>query len=901
MIDTKKVPRKYRPIPFWSWNENLSTEETHRQAAEMARIGMGGYFMHARSGLQTPYMGDEWFENIAEGIQTAEEYGMTPWAYDENGWPSGFGDGVVNAKGLNYQQKYLRTEKEKIHTETSIGMVNGIHFYYEVNPYYVDVLDKEVIRTFLEEIYQPYYERFQTKITGFFTDEPQISVNGIPWSFVLPDAYRNAYGEELLERLPELFEEIGDYKTTRIRFWKLITDIFSESYMKQIYDWCDERGLQLTGHLRNDVMPSDQVTSNGACMPHYEYMHIPGVDKLSREIEEAVGALGVSSVAHQLGRKQILTESYAGCGQNVSFSELRGLLEWQMVRGVNLLCPHLEGYSLRGKRKRDWPPAMYEQQPWWEEYSDFLTAMSRVGMILAEGDPSCDTLLIHPQTDAWICYNNSTNPGLYDVDDRYVAAIHALDRRHIQFHVGDETIMHRHGKVDGAALQIGCQTYKRVCLQPNQTLLPETEEMIRTFAANGGEVVTDIEALAENPVTDNPNLTYTARKFGTETVHYFVNVTGEEQFATFACGGKRIDIDTGEIVPFDGTYDFLPFDSILVLDDGSVPCAKEKNEKRYLDFSGDWKIVEATENALTLDRCDYYFDGELQEENGYVLNIQGRAMKLGRPIDLKQVYRVKMNALPKKLWLVCETPEKFEIAINGKPLSKNDDGFFRDRSFRKIPADGYWKIGENEIVVTSRFAQEDITYENMGKSWHCETEKNKLTYDMEAEALYLLGDFAVVCEGTVEDISPTAVRMSDDFAVEAPQTQVKLSQLQEQGFPFFAGRLTVEKTIDKEAATHIRFKREGINAVLAEVNGHRLTSIWNGEEFDLRPYLREGENVIRLQLVNNLHNLLGPHHLNVGESRGVSVSSFYKEKCVCCPKGNPEWNDGYSFVKTGLE
>jgi hypothetical protein len=30
-MDFKNIPMKYRPIPFWSWNEKLETEETKRQ------------------------------------------------------------------------------------------------------------------------------------------------------------------------------------------------------------------------------------------------------------------------------------------------------------------------------------------------------------------------------------------------------------------------------------------------------------------------------------------------------------------------------------------------------------------------------------------------------------------------------------------------------------------------------------------------------------------------------------------------------------------------------------------------------------------------------------------------------------------------------------------------------
>ena len=62
-------------------------------------------------------------------------------------------------------------------------------FYYDVNPFYVDTLDGEVIADFINEIYRPYYEKYGNSFDGFFTDEPQISRNGIPWSLIMLDEY----------------------------------------------------------------------------------------------------------------------------------------------------------------------------------------------------------------------------------------------------------------------------------------------------------------------------------------------------------------------------------------------------------------------------------------------------------------------------------------------------------------------------------------------------------------------------------------------------------------------------------------------------------------------------------------------------------------------------------------
>ena len=347
-MDFQNIPKKYRPVPFWSWNERLDTAETARQIGVMDKAGLGGYFMHARGGLQTPYMGSAWFDNVQTGVTEGQKRGMGAWAYDENGWPSGFGGGLVNGKGLAYQQKYLRIEPGEKQTETTICSTGGFHLYYEVNPFYVDTLDGKVIADFINEIYEPYYERFGNSFEGFFTDEPQISRNGIPWSFILPEEYKAAYGEDLLPLLPLLFYAAGSYKQTRIRFWKLVTELFSKNFCKQIYDWCSARGLKLTGHLVCEETLLSQLVSNGACMPHYEYFHNPGVDKLSRTAPQtSLLAIQAASVANQLGKKCILTESFAMCGHNVSFGELKSVFEFQAVRGVNWLCPHLEGYSLR--------------------------------------------------------------------------------------------------------------------------------------------------------------------------------------------------------------------------------------------------------------------------------------------------------------------------------------------------------------------------------------------------------------------------------------------------------------------------------------------------------------------------------------------------------------------------
>ena len=66
----------FRPLPFWSWNERLRENELRDQIRLMDEAGEGGFFMHARGGLETPYMGDEWFDSVRACADEASKRGL---------------------------------------------------------------------------------------------------------------------------------------------------------------------------------------------------------------------------------------------------------------------------------------------------------------------------------------------------------------------------------------------------------------------------------------------------------------------------------------------------------------------------------------------------------------------------------------------------------------------------------------------------------------------------------------------------------------------------------------------------------------------------------------------------------------------------------------------------------
>jgi hypothetical protein len=312
-----------------------------------------------------------------------------------------------------------------------------------------------------------------------------------------------------------------------------------------------------------------------------------------------------------------------------------------------------------------------------------------------------------------------------------------------------------------------------------------------------------------------------------------------------------------------------------------------------------------TDNALTLDTCTYWFDGVLQQENACVLNVAQRAYELGRGVDIKCQFTFRAEVVPARLFLACETPEIFTMTLNGKPVDKTDCGYFRDHSFRMLNIADLVVKGENVIELQVYLKETDVTYENLKKSRIFESEKNKLTYDMEIESMYLVGDFAVKCESAFEPIPNNAYFCDGGFTLVKPEAEVTLKNLEQNGYTFFSGELTVEKTLtlsEGDTARELVFEKSGLNAIRVNVNGTDVDTImWAPYSVDLTPYLGAGDNQIKLTLVNNLRNLLGPHHHVGGELLAVAPPHFYKEPCIWNGYAGGYFTEKYSFVNTSLE
>ncbi len=193
-------------------------------------------------------------------------------------------------------------------------------------------------------------------------------------------------------------------------------------------------------------------------------------------------------------------------------------------------------------------------------------------------------------------------------------------------------------------------------------------------------------------------------------------------------------------------------------------------------------------------------------------------------------------------------------------------------------------------------------YEALRRARVFEAEKNKLTFDAEIEAIYLIGPFAVHTPGAWEPLPRGASRYEGPFVIGPLPEAVTLGDLTPQGLPFYAGsvRLSHTLTLDaKEVAGRcLTLSDKMANSVALTVNGQRAGQwFWRPYWADLEGLLRAGENTLTLEITGSLRNLLGPHHLLEGESWTTYPSTFYKEENVW---GWRPWTDAYTFVAFGL-
>ncbi|MCL2571171.1 MAG: hypothetical protein FWE11_02110 [Defluviitaleaceae bacterium] len=541
---------QHRSLPFWAWNDALLVDELVRQIHSMKEQGIGGFFMHSREGLETDYLSEEWFDLVKACVDAAKEAGMEAWLYDEDRWPSGTAGGRVTRDGgddsrckgltmevsqvfpqdiekhlaiykasvdghqLNYFQRLDKCEplvENEVYLICRIEVSGPSEWFNDESP--PDNLNPQSVKRFIEITHEAYKakvgDEFGKTVKGIFADEPGLhdthttfdpNRGWIPWTYIFKDYFTQKRGYDLLDYVPLIFFDGDESASARHDYWRTVTELYVESFSMQISLWCEENNIDFTGHFLQENRIGLSARVGGAVMPHYVYQHIPGIDLLMEQTKEYLTVRQCTSVANQYSRPWVLTETYGCTGWHFTFEGQKWLGDWQYVQGVTRRCQHLALYSIKGCRKRDYPPVFNYNTSWWKYNHVVEDYFARLSAVLGRGRPVRDILILHPATTAWALLGTSPYGTPRRRDERDIPGIDAYGYKlnamlkylmgmHYDFDLGDELIMAQEASVCDGVFRIKEGAYKTIIIPEIETMLRSTYLLLMDFLNAGGHVI----------------------------------------------------------------------------------------------------------------------------------------------------------------------------------------------------------------------------------------------------------------------------------------------------------------------------------------------------------------------------------------------------------------------------
>ncbi len=623
-------PVKFWPVYCCIIKGKVTEEEFAKALDTMESRGIRGLYLYSITNAfgedsnieEYAYLSDEYMEMLEHFVKAAEERGINLWMYDEAGWPSGAADGLVVKN--NPELAAFAINK---HGERSL-IIPLAHPY-------PDLMNPRSTESFIKlthERYNDYFGDLGKHFPLVFTDEPEIRTHGapdtIPWTEGFEEKFMEAFGYDITECLPMLFDDYPcDEKARKVRgdYHDLVSRLFVEGYFIPIRDYCRKHGSLSTGHVAGE----DVAIGNARWGFHHilrclRAMDVPGIDMIWRQVFPGPEMPGIqayaplcanrffpryaSSAAHQTGARLSMTESYAIYGSGLSHDHMRWLYNFQVVRGLNLLnpmntCINYGGLHSAGSTLRFCPDI-----PGSSDLSGFNLWAARASYVMSAGKPIVDGALYIPLYDIW--------PGdqtARDVAESFEELGSTLERRGCDIDVIDDDAILAAEIVDGA-LVIGDATYRVFYHQPNVTMPDNVKAKLDAYVKEGGKVVECVGDFSVEPIIDSDgNLRATRRHIPEGTIYYVTNEAFDAQIGEVSFPRENnttaweIDLITGEkkavsVAPY--CYDLA------------------SGEERVLIFP-ETDITEALAKAETYNHAISLENFEIRKINSYIITTDG--------------------------------------------------------------------------------------------------------------------------------------------------------------------------------------------------------------------------------------------------------------------------------------
>jgi hypothetical protein len=995
-------PPDYRSAPLWDWNDRITEEGIDFQMEKFKEGGLGGVFIHPRPGLLTEYISEDWHRMFDHTVKKGKELGLKVWIYDENSYPSGFAGGhvpaempesynhgtgmscevqeILNPDTVRYEVILKKENNQFIDITSAVKEETGkkgVYYlfaktygqkaYWYGNFPYVDLLYNGVTQKFMDITMKGYeqYNKpdFGKSLMGIFTDEPNLEAAMGPnsvfrWTPDLFSEFNKRWGYDLKVNLPSLVDETGNWKKVRHDYYEVILQMFLDRWAKPWSKYCENNGLKWTGHYWEHgwPIPTEGIDESS----FYIYHQQPGVDMLGNELigggdggqfgnTRAVREL--RSAANQGGHIRTLSETYGGAGWEINFSNMKRLVDWEEVLGVNFVNQHLSYFTIKGVRKFDYPPSFSYHEPWWKSYKSMGDYIGRVSLAMSSGEQINQVLVLQPNTTAWMFFSRRVKNGKIDsIKNDFKRFVYRLERNHYEYDLGSENVIRTIGSVKNGRLVVGERAYALVVIPASMANLDKTTfNLLKKFLAQGGKVLsfaedipyidgtetTDVSELRKTytgqwtlagntedpgvkqyfkaadfsiaePVPAQGELYFQRRMMDDGQVLFFVNSdTMAHAGATISATGKsliRMDLVSGKVyqVPSKSENGTLVFDIDLPPVGSALYYVLNNLVNEPLENEAAKKEEPVAPLGTLMVRAE--------DENVLVMNYLDVK---SRNIDLKDAYFMKaMHQLFDSNGFSMGNPWQHKIQYKQDYLAL--DTFHTGSGFEVnyhfvIAKSADLKSLEGLSAVVERPELWDV-YLNGTKllpseTWWIDRDFHRFpigksmtrgtnTLTLKAEKMSVFAELmpAYVVGNFILKPGKAGFEIADGKISEP-------GSWRSNGYPFYSQSVSyVQKFVVEKENAEFRVKLNRWNGTLAEVkvNGSMAGSIlWLPYELNIGSLLKDGENVVEVRITGSLKNTFG--YFFKSSKQWINGPGDWDT----APSASPSW-DQYFLMDYGL-
>jgi len=968
----KNPPRVYGGLDLWMINDALEDTVLREQVREFYDKGCYSVIARTYNGLKSDYPGESFMSKIAVILDEAKKVGL------KIALQAGYMPAACPDLPKEYALSYIKPIKTaELKGDETVLSVHGEWSYTEfLYPNALNMFCKEAVDHYVKYTYGEMWKRFEgyfgNTVVGVWVDEPRYTPDMMPCCRDMREDFKKLYGESLDEQIYMLYENEGDYKRLRYRFYTLMEKKMEKAYFATIRDWCHAHSLQFCGHLMAEDYVYTQIGAACANMPFYRYFDVPGIDVLRTEQNWAkmpkapvdymryplIRSDGsnpnspssfeldhmmyqpprqLASAALQAGKEHLLCEMYAVTSPDLNFRDQMHLFDFFAAHGINHQCCHAMFYSIKGFRKRFYPQQFNTYQPFWCNFGNIKSYVSRVSNFVSLGKPTTDLLVLHPMDTCREIYRvkysrteREPQREAYEYDERFFEFQKSILSSQIDFHFGDQNIMTDDGRVEDGRLVVGKMSYKTLVLPEIDVLRRPVYDLVCEFIKAGGEVLVlrGLPTRIDGEISDELKNLKGVKLFedSAALVRYLASKEGDFKYisdldVSSTLINRRVDGSDNYFMIFNrdcleakrgtlilnGKHKAYKCDALNGI--VSVMHSYFKDGKTHIDFTNDEggstliyttpaeelptvakkrdavltlpleceKLELHDPNLMTLEYCSYKLDGESEFSQEYVTE---RIIEILRDTNydggITMRFKFLSDHAAKGIRLVCEEPELCKISLNGVPVSNKSVGYYYERGFEILELPDVIREGENIIEISRH--NDAVKTAAMNEVAHL-FELFRAPKGTDLERIHLLGDFCVKTYAEMGVSAHTRVNKRTVLSKRVPLEPT--SDITRHGYPFWVGSLSYSYKLDADAdmlknSISLKVGRYGVCTANVEVNGKKVGSIdRNPYSISLNGVLCEGKNEIKIVGYTTLRNAIGPMHVKDREIGGCSKPEWF--------------------------